>query len=115
MKIIMLRSHPVNPDVRIEKEAETLSNVGYEVLILGWARYGGKVKSQEIKRNYYIRRFQLNAPLGYTIFFFLPFWWIYVSFWLLKEKWDVVHAADLDCLIPSIIILNLLSLFLIVK
>lgn len=105
----MVRSHPINPDVRLEKEATTLSNAGNEVVILGWGRYGSKVKAQEIRRNYYIHRFQLQAPLGYKIFFFLPLWWIYVSIWLLKEKWDVVHAADLDCLIPSLIISKFLS------
>ena len=27
----MVRAHPVNPDVRIEKEATSLSEAGYEV------------------------------------------------------------------------------------
>lgn len=105
----MIRSHPINPDVRIEKEATTLSNAGNEVVILGWGRYGNEEQTKETLSKYCIHRFQFRAPLGYRIFPFLPFWWLHVSYWLLKEKWDVVHAADLDCLIPSLIISKFLS------
>ena len=37
-KIIILRSNPVNPDSRVEKEASTLSKAGYDVTIIAWDR-----------------------------------------------------------------------------
>lgn len=37
-KIIFLRSNPVNPDSRVEKEASTLIQNGFEVEVIGWDR-----------------------------------------------------------------------------
>ena len=39
-KVVMVRAHPVDPDVRIEKEAKALSKAGYDVTVLAWGRYG---------------------------------------------------------------------------
>jgi hypothetical protein len=41
-KIVMILSHPVNPDVRIEKEDEALVNNGYNGTILAWDTDGNK-------------------------------------------------------------------------
>lgn len=38
----MILSHPVNPDVRIEKEDEALVNNGYNGTILAWDTDGNK-------------------------------------------------------------------------
>jgi len=102
MKIIMVRSHPVNPDVRLEKEAASLSNDGYEVLLFGWDRFGNS-SLREKKNGYTIRRLRLKAPIGIKVVFYLPLWWIFEFFWLMSEKWDVVHTADLDTYVPALI------------
>lgn len=102
-KVIMVRSQPVNPDVRIEKEAKTLSTAGFDVIILGWGKSGRKSVRLEKRSGYLIRRFRLRAPWGKKVVFVLPFWWIFETGWLLKHQWDIVHAADFDTLVPALI------------
>jgi glycosyltransferase involved in cell wall biosynthesis len=103
MKVVMVRSNSVNPDVRIEKEAKTLANAGYDVTILGWGRYGKKTVREESRSNYTIKRFQLRAPWGNRVIFYLPFWWVFEFTWLIRNKWDIVHAADFDTFIPALV------------
>lgn len=103
VKIIMVRAHPVNPDVRIEKEATSLSEAGYEVTILCWGRHGAKTQKLEKRLNYKIRRFRFPAPLGARVIFSLPLWWLFELVWLLRNEWDVVHAADFDTILPALI------------
>jgi glycosyltransferase involved in cell wall biosynthesis len=102
MKVIMVRSHPINPDARIEKEAHTIANAGYKVTLLGWKRYGDAPENEQ-RSNYSIHRIRLRAPLGFKVIFFLPLWWILELFWLLHSDWDIVHAADLDTYVPALI------------
>lgn len=103
-KVVMVRAHPVDPDVRVEKEAKSLSEAGYTVTVLCWGRYGNNRLSIEKRSGYHIRRFQLPAPWGVRVIFFLPLWWLFELIWLLRNDWDIVHAADLDTYIPALII-----------
>lgn len=102
-KVAMIRAHPVDPDVRIEKEAKALSKAGFEVTVLAWGRYGKNSLREENRSGYTIRRFQFRAPWGVRVVFFLPFWWAFELVWLLRNKWDVVHSADFDTLLPALI------------
>lgn len=40
--VIFLRTNPVSPDPRIEKEADALIEVGYNVSVFAWDREGGR-------------------------------------------------------------------------
>lgn len=104
LRVAMVRAHPVDPDVRIEKEAKALSKAGYDVTVLAWGRYGKKSLRKENRSSYTICRFQFRAPWGVWVVFFLPFWWVFELIWLLKNKWDIVHAADFDTLIPALFV-----------
>ena len=46
-KVCILRSNPVNPDSRVEKEAWTLTKAGYDVHILAWDRESCASECQE--------------------------------------------------------------------
>lgn len=98
----MLRSNPIDPDVRLEKEARTLADAGHEVVLLGWHRFGDAPVREE-RFNYTIRRLKFKAPVETKVVFYLPIWWVLVLFWLLKEDWDIVHAADLDTYVPAVL------------
>ena len=39
-RIVLLRSNPVDPDSRVEKDVNSLTGAGYEVEILAWDRDG---------------------------------------------------------------------------
>lgn len=97
----MLRSNPINPDSRLEKEAMTLGKAGHEIHLFGWLRFGNAPKFEK-KQYYDISRFSFKAPLGKKVLFFLPVWWLSSFFFLMKSEWDVVHAADFDTYIPAL-------------
>lgn len=124
MKIIMVRSNPIDPDVRLEKEALALLKNGYEVILLGWDRFGNSKKNEKncmiltetpiyemksgnvtskLKNGYTIERIKFRASRGKKILFFLPVWWIFEFLWLFINKWDIVHAADFDTYLPALL------------
>jgi len=99
--IIMLRSH--YPDTRLEKEAGALVRSGYNVTLLVWDR--GRTSATQSSCPYRVKRFKLRAsPDSLKVCIYLPFWWLYVFFQLLIEKWDVIHAADFDTFAPALIV-----------
>ncbi len=102
MKVIMLRSNPIDPDVRLEKEAKTLAYAGHDITLLGWQRFGD-APAQEKRHHYTIKRLKFRAPVEKKVVFYLPIWWTLAFLKLLKEDWDVVHAADLDTYLPALI------------
>jgi glycosyltransferase involved in cell wall biosynthesis len=102
MKVVMLRSNPIDPDVRIEKEAKTLVDAGHDVTLLGWQRFGD-APAQEKRYLYTIERLKFRAPVGKKVILYLPIWWILAFLWLLREDWDIVHAADLDTYVPALL------------
>ena len=50
-------------------------------------------------------QFKFHAPMDkFTAIFFYPVWWIYITYFILKEKPEIVHACDFDTLIPVMIL-----------
>lgn len=102
MNVIMIRSNPIDPDVRLEKEAKTLAGAGYNVTLIGWQRFG-EAPEYESTPYYDIRRIKLRAPFEKKVIFYLPIWWTLAFYRLLKEDWDIIHAADFDTYLPALI------------
>lgn len=101
-KVIAVRSH--YPDIRLEKEMESLS-IMYDVKIIGWNR--GRLKDINFLRKEDVIFWQDVEPGSIKVPLFLPFWWIFVLINLLKEHFDVIHAVDFDSYLPSLIISKL--------
>jgi len=100
MKVTLVRARAIDPAVN--KVAETLSENGYDVKLLVWDRQN--TLRAEGSDGYRIYRFKLKAPYDkLTVVFCLPIWWTYEFFFLLKDKCNVIHACDLDTLIPAIL------------
>lgn len=101
MKVILIRSRAIDPAVN--KVAKSLSQNGYDVKLLVWDRESGiGVKNDD---GYTICRFGFKAPHDkFTVLFYLPIWWLYEFFFLLRDDSEVIHACDLDTLIPAIIV-----------
>jgi glycosyltransferase involved in cell wall biosynthesis len=99
MKVTLVRGRAIDPAVN--KVAKTLSEHGYDVKLLVWDRQNTlSVKGDE---GYTICKFGFKAPYDkLTVVFYFPIWWIYEFFFLLKDKCNVIHACDLDTLIPAI-------------
>ncbi|MCM3756320.1 glycosyltransferase family 4 protein [Sporosarcina aquimarina] len=105
MRVIFLRSNPVDPDSRVEKEVNSLVKAGYEVEILAWDRSSRytqeetflKLESGSVK----IYRFGIPASYGGGMrknLWPLMKFQIRVFNWLVKNKkrYDIIHACDFD-------------------
>lgn len=100
-RICIVRSNPVKPDSRVEKEAEALKSAGYYVHILAWDRESShKAETSRIHNGIPITRLgyksgygeglkNLRSRAGFQAAMF---------FWLLKNgsKFYIVHACDID-------------------
>lgn len=96
-----MRARAIDPAVN--KVAKTLSENGYDVKLLVWDRQN--TLSAKDGDGYTVCKFNLKAPYDkFTVLFYLPIWWTYEFFFLLKGKCNVIHACDLDTLIPAILI-----------
>jgi glycosyltransferase involved in cell wall biosynthesis len=96
-KILMVISYP---DSRLTKEMETLHNNGYEVEVIMWERGWPFPNDQNIN----IKRLKINARIGLNIksLLFYPIWWLFLTFWLFRSKWDVVHTVNFDTYLFSL-------------
>lgn len=104
MKVLLIRSNPVSPDPRVEKVAKTLGENGYNVKVLAWDRTC-KYARVETNEYYKIYRLRLKAPYGKPLLVFkLLIWFVYEFIFLLKNDFDIVHACDLDTLIPAVFV-----------
>ena len=101
-KICILRSNPVDPDSRVEKEAVTLKRAGYDVIIACWDRD----KDHQPQRTYInvlgekikIIRFGYKASYGEgfkNIISFLCFQKA-LRMYLRINRFDIVHGCDFD-------------------
>jgi len=99
MKVTLVRARSIDPAVN--KVAKILSENGYDVKLLVWNRQN--TLSAKDSEGYTTCKFGFKAPYDkLTVVFYLPIWWIYEFFFLLKDKCNVIHACDLDTLIPAI-------------
>lgn len=103
-RVCLLRSNPIRPDSRVEKEAACLVEAGYEVLILSWDRD----KNHEVQDGV-VMAFGFKIPIiwfGYKADFgagmksLKPFLLFQTAlfFWLTKHRneYDIIHACDFD-------------------
>ena len=75
----------------------------HSVLVLGWNRE--KRQTETIgSNNFRIKLFDLKAPRGKaSLVAYLPLFWIWVFVNLCRYKPNVVHACDLDTVLPCLL------------
>ncbi len=101
-KVCILRSNPVRPDSRVEKEAWALQKAGYDVHILAWDR---DTNIRETDDFIFVAGNKISITrLGYKATFgegfknlkaFLKFQF-HMRKWLRKHRFDVIHSCDFD-------------------
>lgn len=98
----MLRSRTTDPTP--EKIAKAITKRGHDVNLLLWDRKGvHKDGVTHPARNIEITLLRVKAPIDeFVAVLYLPIWWLYCFYYLMVTKCDVIHAYDLDCLIPSV-------------
>ena len=103
-KILFIRTDACVYDPRILKESSSLRAMGYKVFVFGWDRKGEFLREESINNVQY-RRTRIRAPYGSrSLVFFLPIFWIRVLWEIFLVRPKVIHACDLDALIPALVI-----------
>lgn len=112
MKILILRSNPVNPDSRVEKEVCALKEAGHDVSLFAWDRSVTAANSTKyINIGGYeveITRCGIRSEYGASVLkMFLPLvtFQFKILAYLLKNirEFDVIHACDFDTAFVSVI------------
>lgn len=97
--VIIITSNAIVYDPRVEKIVKSLRKRSYSVSALGWNRQPEKLIGKYLVE---LKLFNFSAPEGKpTLVLRLPIFWIWVFLNLCKYKPSVVHACDLDTVIPS--------------
>lgn len=102
-KVVIVRSNPINPDPRVEKIAESLSR-SYSVTVLAWDRRKNSPESEIINERFKIYRLPLKAPYArMRLVLYYPIFWFWVLANLVALSPSIIHACDLEAVIPSAI------------
>ena len=98
-QVLMIVSNAFEPDVRVYKEAITLSNEGFYVKIIAWDRQK-KYPENENMGKITIRRCHISGQYGKKLFSIFHFIFFYCSVFSIAQesRFTVVHAHDLDTL-----------------
>jgi glycosyltransferase involved in cell wall biosynthesis len=100
-RIAMVVTNGYPPDVRVAKEARALAGVGAEVVVHAWDRSAARPRVEAVDPGVTVKRFAIPSRdgLGVRQFpRFLQYWWT-VARALSADRWDVIHAHDLDALV----------------
>lgn len=104
-RVVLIRSNPVNPDPPVEKMANALLKLGYDVHIVAWDRDANAkdevstIHLQDGEAD--ITRFGIQATYGGGLKKSLPAlvkFQFKITKWLLsnRDKYDIIHAFDFD-------------------
>lgn len=110
--VLFLRSNPVSPDVRLEKEARALIASGFNVSVLAWDRLGTSEPTETPIRNLQINRLRISGRFGSGLRNAIPLiWWQCAALWWMLSRrceFDRIHACDLDTGIVGLVAAKLL-------
>ncbi len=100
--VVIIRSNSIIYSTRVTKIGNSLRK-RYSLLILGWNREN-VTKEMVRNRNLNIKLFGLRAKLGRPIVIaYLPLFWIWILGNLFRYRPNVVHACDLDTILPCLL------------
>jgi glycosyltransferase involved in cell wall biosynthesis len=95
-KIAILRANSYRSESRLIKTHETLEKIGKCYLIL-WNR------DNKITKHSFVKSLNIKAPFGkITLLFYMPIWFIFCFNQLRKIKPQIIHACDLETIIPAV-------------
>jgi len=101
-RVVFVRSKsPAGMEPRVAKEAKSLARAGYEVHAVLWDRERA-FPAEETRDGVHVHRYQLCAPEGQPdLVRLLPRWWSYAFRRIASLRPHVVHAVDLDTILPG--------------
>lgn len=103
--VVFLRSNPIDPDPRVEKQARTLARAGWRVLAVGWDR-SKQLPPEQNMDMFTVYRIGPKAVFGtgFRNLSRLILWELDLLKWLWRNRnrYTHIHAADLDTLLPAL-------------
>ncbi len=101
-RVVFVRSKsPAGMEPRVAKEVKTLARAGYEVHAVLWDRERA-FPAEQTRDGVHVHRYQLRAPEGQPdLVRLLPRWWAYAFRRIASLRPHVVHAVDLDTILPG--------------
>lgn len=101
MNIVVIRGRAIDPSVH--KICASLSKNGYHVRLLLWDRQNSYNANKQ--EDYIIDRCLIRAPYDkVSAVLYFPLWILYQCIYLIKTDADVIHACDLDTIIPALVV-----------
>ncbi len=101
-KAVFVRSNPLDRDIRVPKEIAAVNRAGYKTRHIYWDRERRPERQVEID-NHEAIPLKLKAPWGLQILLLLPVWWGFVFIKLVTMRFDIVHAINIDSIIPCLV------------
>ncbi len=117
-RIVFLRSNPVSPDSRVEKEVNSIIGAGNFVCVVCWER---NKKHKQKKERLHLKNsaadiYRIGIPANYgggikANFVPLLRFQIFLVRWLFKHRneYDIIHACDFDTALTAYICSRLLN------
>lgn len=100
-KVIIVRGRGIDPAVY--KMAQSLANNEYDVTLLVWDRQD-TIQVDQIS-GFSVNRCTFKAPYDNPrVIFYLPIWWIYEFIFLLKNDCTIIHACDIESMVPAVLV-----------
>lgn len=106
-----MRSNPINPYPRAEKEMSAAIKYGHSPMALAWDRRVNEFSIKNTKLKLHngdvpIYRFNIKANFGQGLNNLLPLvkWQFHLIRWLVKNRknYDLIHAYDFDTVLPAL-------------
>ena len=105
MTVVLTKTNLLDRDPRLSKEIGSLKKEGCSVVLLCWDRDRiTSSREERIDNKYKEIRFRFKAPYGVKVLPFLPLWWCFEFYWLLKMRVNLIHAINFDTIFPAIIV-----------
>jgi len=100
-EIAIIRSSSIVNEPRVIKTYNSLSKK-YHIIVLGWDRELTNKSYEIVNEKIHIKHMKLKAPSGKTfLIFYYPLFWIWIFYNLIIYNVTIIHACDLESLIPS--------------
>ena len=103
-KIVFISTNSIEKDTRIKKEIDALPE--YEIIWLAWDRHGKKLginKAMDDRIHSYELQMKEYNKFKILLVFYLPIWWMYISFFLLFKKYNFIHCLNYDTILPALV------------
>lgn len=113
-RIVFAVSRNYAPEVqmiRVRREAQALTEIGYDVTVVCWARKSGYSRQEKAKEGFMVRRLFVPSAYGNFLIYALtlPLFWLRLITELIRLDADIISAHDFDTLLPSVLAGKLLK------